>query len=113
MFDPSSRALHVAQAMAHDLWVTPHDEDERWPCGEFVVQASDDGGLPAWTAADRSIEDTDIVLWHVFGLFHEPRVEDWPVMPVDTTSFWLKPVGFFDRNPALDVPPAAGCHHAA
>jgi primary-amine oxidase len=27
-------------------------------------------------------------------------------MPVDTTSFWLKPSGFFDRNPALDVPPS-------
>jgi primary-amine oxidase len=27
-------------------------------------------------------------------------------MPVDTVSFWLKPVGFFDRNPALDVPPS-------
>jgi primary-amine oxidase len=26
-------------------------------------------------------------------------------MPVDTVSFWLKPVGFFDRNPALDVAP--------
>jgi primary-amine oxidase len=32
-------------------------------------------------------------------------------MPVDTVSFWLKPVGFFDRNPALDVaPPPAHCH---
>jgi primary-amine oxidase len=28
------------------------------------------------------------------------------VMPVDTVSFWLKPAGFFDRNPALDVPPS-------
>jgi primary-amine oxidase len=28
------------------------------------------------------------------------------VMPVGTTSFWLRPVNFFDRNPALDVPPA-------
>ena len=27
-------------------------------------------------------------------------------MPVDIVSFWLKPVGFFDRNPALDVAPA-------
>jgi primary-amine oxidase len=34
-------------------------------------------------------------------------------MPVDTISFWLKPVGFFDRNPALDVPPShAACHGA-
>jgi primary-amine oxidase len=29
-------------------------------------------------------------------------------MPADIVSFWLKPFGFFDRNPALDVPPA---HH--
>jgi primary-amine oxidase len=29
-------------------------------------------------------------------------------MPVDTVSFWLKPFGFFDRNPTLDVPPSPG-----
>jgi primary-amine oxidase len=29
-------------------------------------------------------------------------------MPADIVSFWLKPFGFFDRNPALDVPPS---HH--
>jgi primary-amine oxidase len=27
------------------------------------------------------------------------------VMPVSYIGFTLKPVGFFDRNPALDVPP--------
>jgi len=32
------------------------------------------------------------------------------VMAVDTVSFWLKPVGFFDRNPALDVPPESNGH---
>jgi primary-amine oxidase len=31
-------------------------------------------------------------------------------MPADSVSFWLKPFGFFDRNPALDVPPS-GPHH--
>ena len=62
-------------------------------------------GLPVWTAADRSIEDTDVVLWYVFGIHHVPRVEDWPVMPVDVVSFRLKPSGFFDGNPALDVAP--------
>jgi primary-amine oxidase len=34
-----------------------------------------------------------------------PRIEDWPIMPVDTVSFWLKPTGFFDHNPSLDVAP--------
>ena len=31
-------------------------------------------------------------------------------MPVDYTGFTLKPVGFFDRNPALDVPPTVSKH---
>ena len=92
--------------ICHTLWVTPFDEAERWPCGEFVVQSDRDRGLPVWTARDRPIEDTDVVLWYVFGVHHFTRPEEWPVMAVDTVSFWLKPSGFFDRNPALDVPPS-------
>ena len=68
--------------------------------------------LPEWTKADRNIENTDVVLWYVFGIHHITRPEDWPVMPVDVVSFWLKPYGFFDRNPALDVvgTPPDTCH---
>jgi primary-amine oxidase len=105
MMDPSSPVFRRAQVIGHTLWVTPYSEHERWPCGEFPVQADADAGLPAWTAQNRSIENEDVVLWYVFGLHHVTRPEDWPVMPVDTVSFWLKPVGFFDRNPSLDVPP--------
>jgi len=57
------------------------------------------------------MSSTDVVLWYVFGIHHVTRPEDWPVMPVDTVSFWLKPFGFFDRNPALDVPPSPPHHH--
>jgi primary-amine oxidase len=33
-------------------------------------------------------------------------------MPVARAGFRLEPAGFFDRNPALDVPPsAAACCH--
>ncbi len=49
------------------------------------------------------------MLLYVFGIHHLTRPEDWPIMPVDTVSFWLKPAGFFDRNPALDVPPDSAC----
>jgi primary-amine oxidase len=108
LLDPASPVFERAQAIGHTLWVTPHREDERWPCGEFPTQSAEDRGLPAWTAQDRPIEDTDVVLWYVFGINHVTRPEEWPVMPVDRVSFWLKPDGFFDRNPALDVPPAHG-----
>jgi primary-amine oxidase len=106
LLDPASPAFKRAQVIGHTLWVTPYRGDERWPCGDFPVQAEHDTGLPAWTAADRPIENTDVVLWYVFGLHHVTRPEDWPVMPADIVSFWLKPFGFFDRNPALDVPPS-------
>lgn len=41
-----------------------------------------------------------------FGLTHNPRVEDFPIMPMEKTSVMLRPEGFFTRNPALDVPPS-------
>jgi primary-amine oxidase len=108
LLDPGTPAFRRAEVIGHTLWVTPYREDERWPCGEFPNLSSRDEGLPVWTAADRAIENTDVVLWYVFGIHHITRPEDWPVMPTDAVSFWLKPFGFFDRNPALDVPPSRG-----
>ncbi|WP_405578856.1 primary-amine oxidase [Streptomyces sp. NBC_01190] len=92
------------------LWVTPYAPDENYPAGDLVNMHTGGAGLPAWTAADRDVENTAIVLWHTFGLTHFPRPEDWPIMPVDSAGFVLKPHGFFDRNPTLDIPPAAGDH---
>jgi primary-amine oxidase len=110
LIDKASPVFERAQVIGHTLWVTPYAEDERWPCGEMPTQSAADTGLPVWTQANRPIEDTDVVLWYVFGINHVTRPEEWPVMPVDTVSFWLKPSGFFHRNPALDVPPSHGCH---
>ena len=111
LLDRSSPVVRRAEAIRHTLWVTPYRPGERWPCGEFPNLSDGDSGLPVWTGQNRSIENTDVVLWYVFGIHHITRPEDWPIMPVDTVSFWLKPFGFFDRNPALDVPPSeAACH---
>nr|WP_246314862.1 primary-amine oxidase [Kineococcus aurantiacus] len=86
------------------LWVTRYDSEERYPAGDFVNQNPGGAGLPQFVAGDRDLDGQDVVLWHTFGLTHFPRPEDWPVMPVDHAGFTLKPVGFFDRNPALGVP---------
>jgi primary-amine oxidase len=110
---PGSSIHRRAEFATRHLWVTRYDPKERYPAGDLVNQHPGGAGLPAYTRADRDIDGQDIVLWHTFGLTHFPRTEDWPVMPVDTCGFVLKPVGFFDRNPTLDVPPSAAepaCH---
>lgn len=106
MFHPDSPILDRCHAIEHTLWVTANHPDERWPAGEFVNQSAADTGLARWTRADRDIVNTDVVLWYTFGIHHITRPEDWPIMPSDTVSFWLKPFGFFDRNPSLDVAPS-------
>jgi len=108
MMDPAMPQSLRAPVMGHLLWVTRHHDDQKWPCGTYPTQSRDDQGLTRWIADDEPLVNTDVVLWYVFGLHHITRPEDWPIMPVDTVSFWLKPFGFFDRNPALDVPPQPG-----
>lgn len=107
-FQPESPVLRRSQVIGHTVWVTPNADDERWPSGEFVVQSTVDHGLPEWIQQQRTTENTDVVVWYVFGIHHITRPEEWPVMPVDAVSFWLKPSGFFDRNPSLDVEPQPG-----
>ncbi len=104
--DPSSNVGMRAGFARHNLWVTPWRADERRAAGEYPNQSLGGDGLPRWTAADRPIVDTDLVVWYSFGVTHIPRPEDWPVMPVEYAGFSLVPFGFFDRNPSLDVPPS-------
>ncbi len=110
--DPRSSIGQRAGFMYADTWVTAADPAERYPAGEYPFQSGAGLGLPAWIRQDRSLEETDIVLWHVFGITHVPRLEDWPVMPVQRAGFVLSPFGFFDRNPTLDVPPSRAAHCA-
>lgn len=111
--DPESSVAQRATFATKDLWVTQFAQEERYPTGDFVNQHAGGAGLPSFIAADRDLDGQDIVLWHTFGLTHFPRVEDWPIMPVDTVGFKLRPEGFFDRSPVLDVPassPAGATH---
>lgn len=99
--------LRRAPFLMHNLWVTPFSRDECFPGGEFPNQNPRIGeGLANWTKQNRKIDESDVVLWYVFGVTHVPRLEDWPVMPVETTGFLLQPHGFFNASPAIDVPPS-------
>jgi primary-amine oxidase len=107
---PTAAITKRATFATKHLWVTPAHPDERHPAGDFPNQHPGGAGLPAWTAADRPVADTDIVLWHTVGTTHFCRPEDFPVMPVEYAGFTLKPMGFFDRNPAIDLAPSAEGH---
>jgi primary-amine oxidase len=110
--EPGSPFAERAAFATKHLWVTRYDAAERFPAGDYPNQHPGGAGLPAWTAADRPLEDEDVVVWHTFGATHVSRPEDWPIMPVAYAGFRLEPNGFFDRNPSLDVPEhtARHCH---
>ncbi len=101
---PSAWWRKRAGFVDHHVWVTPFREDERFAAGDYPNQSSGGDGLPKWTAQDRPIENTDLVFWYTFGHTHIPRAEDYPVMPAAYIGFLLKPNGFFNNNPANDLP---------
>jgi primary-amine oxidase len=103
--DPVSTVSSKGNFATANLWVTQYNEKERFPSGEYTVQAQVPDGLPKWIESNRSIEGEDIVLWHAFGVTHVPRVEDFPVMPCESTGFMLKPDGFFQGNPTINLAP--------
>lgn len=120
---PGSFGLKRAQFATRPIWVTKYRDGELYAAGEFTNQSKESRGVERWAARNDVVEDEDLVLWHsmfhssfqpvrcltdrdllAFGLTHNPRIEDFPIMPVERVSVMLKPDGFFTKNPALDVP---------
>ena len=106
--DPNSPVGRRAGYMFHHFWATQYDPDQIYPAGRFPNQSAGGDGLPEWIEADRSLDAEDIVVWYTLNYHHLPRPEDWPVQPVVAAGLCWKADGFFDQNPALDVPPSAG-----
>ena len=88
----------------HHLWVTPYNPQERYAAGTYPTLSEPGKGLPEWTGANRAVAETDIVVWYTFGMHHVVRAEDFPVMPMTSLMFELRPFDFFNRNPAMDLP---------
>lgn len=97
-------ALKVGAFSEHQLWVTPYRPDEIYAAGTYVTSSKGLDGLPEWTKANRSIENTDIVAWYTLGFHHSVRLEDWPIMPTLWHDFLIRPQNFFEKNPVLALP---------
>ncbi len=103
--DPLLKKADFARAgfIEHALWVTRHDPDQRFAAGDTPNQNPGEPGLPAYAQNDQSLVNADLVLWVTIGHHHVTATEDFPVLSLEPLSFRLKPVNFFDRNPALDL----------
>ncbi|KAL0937271.1 copper amine oxidase [Colletotrichum truncatum] len=118
--DEESQVSKRAKFARHHVWVTGYRDDEFWAGGEFTNQSTEEvGGV--WDmvqrgdwfdgeangengAGNQGGKKSSPVIWSVFGLTHNPRVEDWPVMPVEIHHLNIRPSDFFTSNPALDMP---------
>ncbi|KAI7936933.1 hypothetical protein MJO28_015832 [Puccinia striiformis f. sp. tritici] len=105
---PDSMIAKRAPFAKHDFFVTPYVRHQFYPAGKFVPGGIDTpaDSIENWLAVDQSIDNTDIVTYLTFGVNHIPTPEQFPVMSAETLTVTLKPSGFFDQNPSLDVPNA-------
>lgn len=109
MCKPGGLVHNRAGFARNAVHVTKYADDQLYPAGRHVPQTSGipSAGLPEWIGdGKRSIDNTDVVLWHTFGITHFPAPEDYPIMPAEPMTLLLRPRHFFTKNPALDVPPS-------
>jgi primary-amine oxidase len=103
LLDPDDYPRRRAGFADYQLWVTPYTPEQA-AAGAYPNQSKGGDGLPAWTKQNRSIGNTDLVLWYTIGFHHTPVSEDWPVLPTMWHEFYLRPRGFFSRSPVIDLP---------
>ncbi|KAF3934741.1 hypothetical protein ABW20_dc0107216 [Dactylellina cionopaga] len=107
----SKDSYHFKRAEFADkaVYVTKYNDWEFFAAGQYTNQSRGGHGVREWCKRGTKFdteEGDDVVVWVQFGINHIPRIEDFPVMPVETVRVHLKPVNFFDKNPALDLPPS-------
>jgi len=104
--DKDSFNYKRAEFSDKNIYAVRYHDHELFAGGLYTNQSRGGTGVRSWADRKEGIVDEDLVVFVQFGINHVPRVEDFPVMPCEVIRVGLKPVNFFDRNPAIDVPPS-------
>jgi primary-amine oxidase len=79
--DKRSIQAKRAQFAQHHVWVTKYRDGELFAGGKYTLQSQEEiGGVSDAVKRGENVANEDVVVWSVFGITHNPRVEDWPVM---------------------------------
>ncbi|KAF7190658.1 Copper amine oxidase 1 [Pseudocercospora fuligena] len=89
-----------------NIYAVKYRDGELYSGGKYTNQSRGGTGVRSWANRKENIVDEDFVVFVQFGINHIPRIEDFPVMPCENIKVAFKPVNFFDKNPAIDVPPS-------
>ncbi|KAF1843687.1 putative copper amine oxidase [Cucurbitaria berberidis CBS 394.84] len=100
---PSSTNHRRAGFSDHHYYFTKQSENELYPSGDYPWQSFGGDGVRQWAQRDVELGNAGVA-WCNFGFTHNPRPEDWPVMPCEVFRVAIKPSNFFTQNPALDMP---------
>ncbi|KAI7465994.1 putative copper amine oxidase [Hortaea werneckii] len=104
--DTESFNYKRAEFSDRNIYAVKYRDGELFAGGKYTNQSRGGTGVRSWANRKENIIDDDLVVFVQFGINHIPRIEDFPVMPCEIIKVSMKPVNFFDKNPALDVPPS-------
>ncbi|KAH0123802.1 putative copper amine oxidase, partial [Aureobasidium melanogenum] len=104
--DKESFNYKRAEFSDRNIYAVKYRDGELYAGGRYTNQSRGGTGVRSWADRKDNIVDDDLVVFVQFGINHVPRIEDFPVMPCEIIKVSLKPVNFFNKNPALDVPPS-------
>ncbi len=93
---PDSIMAKRAQFAQHHVWVTKYKDGELWAGGEFTNQSKKEvDGVADAVARKENVENSDVVVWNVFGLTVSSR-----------TTFICATITLYSITPELRIGPS-------
>ncbi|KAH8880425.1 copper amine oxidase, partial [Thozetella sp. PMI_491] len=79
---PGSVTRRRARVGEYHVWVSRYQDGDLWAGGRWTNQSLEEiDGVADYVARKENVRSQDLFFRHTYGLTHNPRVEDFPVIP--------------------------------